>query len=249
VVGLLLALVCAGCGGSSKDDGGALTGDTLPDDLATGSVTLVADPVLSGAFDDTKARLAVDNAGLAVSFTYNADLTAGLEGGADMVAASMDTLGELASAGLVGEATPFARDELEAVISPGNPQSLGTATDLARAGLRVLVTPATSYSGTAARRVVAGLGVRQVTEVANAADAIAQVNAGSADAAIVYATEAAANLGDLSVSLPENNNGSLLYGVAVARASKNGTPAKSLIELLTYGTGSQAVQGRGFRLP
>lgn len=237
----MAALLSTACGASSPTNGANPTGDTLPDMVATGSVAVLADPVLSGAFNASKARMAIDNGGLQMAMSFGAVDASGARK-TDVVAGPSAAVDSLVKAGIVDVAHPFARDVLEAAISPGNPQQLTSATDLARPGLRVLV------ASDQARSALAKLGV-QASAASSVAAGVSAVNAGQADAIVAYASELAASAADLRLSLPEKDNAPRVYAAAVVFTTKARSAAEAFVEQLTSGVGSQALQGSGFHLP
>jgi len=245
------ALAAGGCG-SAGLPAGAPTGDTLPDAIVAGSVAVGADPALTGALGDDQSRLAVDNSALKVNLQFVAD-PAGLarSGRVDVIVGPAESLDGLRAAGVVDEPVPFARDELQIVVAPGNPRGIVSAADLARPGLRIALPAAeVSASAVAARGLLRAVGANATPiAVANPAAAISAVNHGDLDATIVYASEATDGGGDLTVSVtPEQDPGRVFAG-AVVKTTKQRRAASGYLAQLVNGVGSQAVQGRGFRLP
>lgn len=239
------ALTAAGCA-SGDGQGGAPTGDTLPDAVAAGSVTVSADPALTNALTDSQSRLAVDNSSLKVNLRFVAD-PAGLAraGQADLVVGAVSALNDLQSGGVVDTPVPFALDELQIVVAPGNPLGITSAADLARPALRVALDPANSA---AARLLQAVSASPTKVAVPTSAAAITAVHDGAADATVVYASEAADGNADLTVSVAGELDAGRVFAIALVKGSKQRKPAEGYIDQLLYGVGSQAVQGRGFRL-
>jgi molybdate transport system substrate-binding protein len=238
------ALLSAACAAPTDHSAGFPT-DTLPDAVVSGPVDVVADPVLRNAFTQNKARLAVDNRGLRVGMTFTEPHSVAHR---DVVAGVASAIGALATSGVVESPTLFARDELEAVIAPGNPRRLAAASDLARPGLRIAVL---TSSGDAARAALGKLGVVTVpTVMSDVAGAVAIINAGGADVLIAYTSDVASVPGaDLFVSIPAAQNVPRVFAAAVVKKAAHKAAAESFVEQLTSGVGSQAVQAAGFLLP
>ena len=240
------ALAAAGCA-SGNEPSAAPTGDTLPDAVAAGSVAVAADPALTNALTDSQSRLAVDNSSLKVKLRFVPDPSALARAGqVDLIVGAISALNGLQATGVVEKPVPFARDELQIVVAPGNPLGITSAADLARPGLRVALDPANTAAARLLQTVSAG-----PTRVAvpNSAAAISAVHDGAADATIVYASEAADGNADLTVSVAEELDAGRVFAIAIVKVTKQRKPAEGYIEQLVYGVGSQAVQGRGFRLP
>jgi len=220
---------------------GCMAGCTEP----TGTTTVLAAASLAGAFEDLGAS------GVAYSFAGSQQLVAQVEAGApaDVVAtADAAAMNRLVRAGLVDSPADFARNRLAIAVAPGNPRRITKLADLAQAGLRVVLADPAVPAGRYTQEVLerAGVAVRPVSLELDVKAVARKVEAGEADAAVVYVTDVAR---PARVDIPDSANVVATYPVAVVRATRNRLAAQAFIDRLLGPEGRQALAGRGFLLP
>lgn len=156
---------------------------------------------------------------------------------------------------LAGDAQTFAQNRL-VVVTPQN-SDIETLLDLAEPGvLLVLAGPDVPagryalevlerlneiYGADYSERVLANL----VSEEANVRQVAAKVQLGEADAAFIYATDAAVLTGVRVIEIPESYNVVARYPIAVLRDSQNPELAQSFVAFV-QGAGQEILAERGF---
>ena len=209
------------------------------------TITVLAAASLAEVFRDLGAT------GVDYSFAGSQELVAQVEAGApaDVVAtADPAAMARLVRAGLVDEPTDFARNRLAIAVAPGNPRRITGLHDLARDGLRIVLADPAVPAGRYARHVLerAGVRVRPESLELDVKAVARKVEAGEADAAIVYVTDVAP---PGRVDIPESDNVVATYPVAVVRATGNRRAAQAFVDRLLGPAGRQALADRGFLLP
>ncbi|WP_426592834.1 molybdate ABC transporter substrate-binding protein [Cellulomonas sp. McL0617] len=263
--GLLLGL--AAC---ASDNTPASTPTPTPTVSATpaltGELTVFAAASLQGTFDAILKEFAAENPGVTVNpATYDGSSTLAtqLVGGASAdVFASADekNMQTVTAAGLVdGTPTIFTTNTLEIVVPAGNPknitslQDLGTLSD---AGGKVVICAAEVPCGSAAHKVLdtAGVGVTPASNEQNVKAVLAKVQAGEADAGLVYKTDVQA-AGDTveGVEFPESSAAVNTYPIAVLTEPlprKNSAEvAQAFVDLVLGPKGQAILKDAGFVAP
>jgi len=212
---------------------------------------------LTEAFADTRAHLVSANPGLTVTYSFagSQQLVAQVVAGApaDVVAiADEASMQRLVAAGLVEPPRTFARNTLEIVVAPGNPRGVKRLSDLARSDLRLVLADPSVPVGKYGRQVLDRQGVR-VSPLSLELDVkseLAKVEAGEADAAIVYVTDVRSAGARVSgVEVPPDQNVVAAYPAAVVRATRNRALAQAFVDQLLVGVGRDALRVRGFLPP
>jgi molybdate transport system substrate-binding protein len=207
--------------------------------------------------------------GHAVAFDFGGSdsLERQLEQGApaDVFASASDAIMKLASsAGLLASApATFARNRLVLVVPAANPGHVEALADLARPGVKVVMTAETVPVGRYARqafRTLAGTppyaadfaAAVERNVVSNELDVKAvatKISLGEADAGIVYATDVTPELAPkvrvtaLPPSAPEAT-----YPIAALKASQNPQAAQAFVDFI-LGPGQKYLRARGFIAP
>jgi molybdate transport system substrate-binding protein len=247
----LVATALAGCGSSTA------AGSASPAPGLTGKVTVFAAASLTEAFNDDKARLEAANTGLMVTYSFagSQQLVAQVQAGApaDVVATADEaSMQKLVAANLVEAPRTFARNLLEIVVAPGNPRGVHGIADLARADLKVVLADPSVPAGKYGRQAIDKLGIK-VTPVSLELDVkseLQKVEAGEADAAIVYVTDVASAGSHASgVAIPADQNIVATYPVAVVKAAPDHALAQAFEDQLISGLGRDALKARGFLAP
>jgi molybdate transport system substrate-binding protein len=201
-----------------------------------------------------------------LSFDSSATLRTQIEGGAPAdVFASADTTipGALADAGLTrGGVTIFAKNRLVIAVPRDNAAAIQSPADLAGAGVRIVAAgesvPISGYAAAAIANLAAlpgyppgfaaSVAANTVSREDNVRAALAKVELGEADAAIVYATDIRASTAAMSVELPPEANVMVTYGAVVIKATSRPGPAAAFVAWLASPDGN-AILGRFGFLP
>ena len=230
---------------------------------AAQTLTVFAASSLTEAFEEVALLLEQQRPGVEVvlnfagSSTLSTQITQGAP--ADVFASADDAqMQVVADAGLVqGEPVTFAHNRLVLVTPQASPvQRLENLGD--EGVLLVLAGPEVPIGGYAreavgklealfgegfAGRVLANV----VSEEPNVRQVAAKVALGEADAAIVYATDAAALAGVRTIEIPDRANVVVSYPIVALRGSSELELAQAFIELVLSEAGQRLLAARGFR--
>jgi molybdate transport system substrate-binding protein len=261
---------CGGGGDATRAPGAsAAAGSTAGPSGSAGPVltlTIFADASLTGAL--TAARTAYEAATPGVKLTLvfgsSAALRTQIQKGAAadaFISADLATAQALVTDHLAGgPATPLVADRLAIVVPSANHAKIRTPKDLARSGVRIVGAAASVPITVAANQLLAALAklsgypagfVRLVahnTKATRADDAavVAAIEAGSADAAIVYATDATGNAKVRTIAIPATVEvTSTVASVEVAR-SANPLESAAFLGWLMSPMGQQIFASLGF---
>lgn len=234
-IGALFASGVAGCGGSDE------------------RLTVLAASSLSDAFDEIEREFeaAHPNVDVVVSAGGSTSLAAQIEQGVPAgVFASADrpTMDRVAKS-LTGDPVVFATNVLVIAVANGNPHGVTGLTDLARDDLVVVLAdrevPAGRYA--LAALDTAGITVEPASLEQNVRAVASKVALGEADAAIVYATDAAALPDALdTIQIPAELNVLAEYPIAVVDHSAG---ADLFVDFVTGPDGRRILADVGFGLP
>ena len=170
--------------------------------------------------------------------------------------ADLGLLDSLARAEVVSGVQAFAGNELAVVVPKGNPAGIASFADLPRARRIVLATaatPAGAYARRALERADAEFGPgfrdavmgRVASEEHNVRLVRAKVQAGEADAAIVYRTDGIA-AGLPTVPVPSVLNASPQYGIGVVVGAPDPAAGQRWVAFARSAEGRRILAARGF---
>jgi molybdate transport system substrate-binding protein len=137
-------------------------------------------------------------------------------------------------------------------VAPGNPKKVAGLAGLGRSDLRVVLVDPTAPAGTYSQQALtkAGVTVKPRSQELDVKSALAKVTSGEADAAIVYATDVrAAGAKASGVSIPDNQNVTAVYPIAVVKATGHRDAAEAFMEEVVNGSAQRALLDRGFLPP
>jgi molybdate transport system substrate-binding protein len=263
----ILAVVLVGCAA-----GGANSASPAP---ASASATVGAELTVFGAASLAEAldavKAAYETAHPGAALTISTDSSAALavqitEGAPADVFLSADATNPqtLVDAGLAdGNAIPFAASELAIITPTDNPGRLAGPFDLGKAGIRVIAAgdevPITRYATQLVERLAAsadapaGLAVAYLANIASREDNVAAVRSkielGEGDAAIVYATDAAASDEVATIDVPDGVNVRTTYAGVVVKASSRTDAAHAFLDWLAGPDGQAILVEVGFLPP
>jgi molybdate transport system substrate-binding protein len=171
---------------------------------------------------------------------------------ADVLAiADSSLMARFTSAGItaVGGPTELARSRIAIAVAPGNPKQVKSLADLARADVRLALGRRAASIGRHGRWVLSRqkLEPRPTLEADTAADVLAAVADGAADAGIVYIT----SFGDAPgraerVDVPEEQNTPVLYSISVTREARAPQGAAAFVALALGPDGQEILREAGF---
>jgi molybdate transport system substrate-binding protein len=258
LVATLGATFVAGCAGIA-----GLGPPTPPSDVTVFAAASLRDAV-GAAADEYSLRGSVR---VSVSTDSSATLRTQIEQGAPAdVYLSADTANPdaLAAAGLVdGPLVSFAGVRLAIVVPTDNPAGIATPFDLGRAGLTIVAAgpsvPITAYATALLENLAAMPGApadlvgAYEANVASREDnvraALAKVELGEADAAIVYASDAAASNAVVSIDIPLEANVVATYAGAVPTTAANRDGGHGFLDYLVAPDGQVILARFGFEPP
>ncbi len=223
----------------------------------TGSLNVFAAASLTGAFNAAKTAYATSDPGLSLTFDFagsNTLVTQIQQGAPADVFASADekNMQKLVTAGLVDTPVTFARNKLEIAVAPGNPKNITSLQDLAKPGISVVLEATGVPAGDYTRQVETQLGI-SITPKSLEPDvktAITQVTSGEVDATVVYVTDVfAAGSKVTGVPIPDSQQPSIAYPIAVVKASSNQAAAAAFVQSAVSGAVQQALAAQGFIAP
>ena len=271
VLPLAMALAC----GSGDDAGSGGSGAPAPAVTATaatpalrGDLAVFAAASLTDAFNEIGAAFQRANPAVRVTFNFAAStaLRAQLEQGAraDLFASADQVQMENAKrAGLiVGEERLFAKNKLVVIHPAGNPGRVYAIQDLARPGLKLVLTdrnvPIGAYARTALEKMSADpqfgadFGQRVLanlrSEEANVRAVVTKVQLDEADAGIVYASDLTPAVARevQRIAIPDQFNTVAAYPIAVVRDAPHRAAAQAFIEFVRSPQGQAILQRNGF---
>jgi molybdate transport system substrate-binding protein len=245
-----VVLVLAGCGGAG--DSAAPAESAAPE---ARTLTVFAAASLTDVFTELETRFEAENPGADVVLNYGAssDLAQQLVNGgpADVFAsANTSTMTTVADAGLL-DGTPevFARNELQIVTAPGNPEGITGFADLARPDLQVVVCAPQVPCGAATERIemATGITLTPVSEEPDVRSTLGRVTTGNADAGLVYVTDVG-SAGDAveGVDFPEAGQAVTDYPIAVLTSAPQPELARAWTDLVTGPAGQAVLAEAGF---
>ncbi len=246
------AVLLAACdrGATRRGDGRAVTGE----DRFTGSLTVFAAASLTEAFTDVETKLEADNENFDLTYSFGGSgaLITQIEQGApaDVVATADETqLDALRDKGWVEQPVTLAGNRLEILVAKGNPKHIAGLADLGRPDVLFVAAdgsvPAGKYAMEALRR--AGVTVAPKSRELDVKAAAGKVIVGEADATIVYVTDVrAAGARAEGIAIPDAQNVTARYGIAVVARSRHRQAARAFVDYLVRGAGQHMLRRRGF---
>jgi molybdate transport system substrate-binding protein len=259
VLGLSMLLALPGCHRDTPRPTGSSSSGGAParSSRALGTVKVFAAASLTEAFADEAAALRGSEPGLTPTFSFagsGALVTQVQQGAPADVIATADpaSMRRLTDAGLVEAPLTFARNRLQILVAPGDPKGIRSLTDLTRPDLKVVLgdesVPAGRYAAQALEK--AGVTVNPVSKEVDVKAAVAKITTGEADATIVYVSDVvAAGSKGFGVDIPDPENVTADYPIAVVKAASNRAGAVVFVDAMVQGSGQGALRRRGFLPP
>ena len=255
---LALALtvgMLAGCGSeqaAESSDG---------QDAVTGAITVSAAASLTDVLNELAQTFQEEYPGTEVSFTFGGSgalqtqIEEGLEADVFMSAAAKQ-MTALDEEGMIesGTITSLLENKIVLIVPAGSSAGIEKFEDIEKAETIALGDPASVPAGQYAEEALASLGIwdkiqDKVSFGTNVTEVLNQVAASSADAGIVYATDAA-SMADKVEVVAEAPEGSLakkvIYPVAVVKNTDHPEEAKNFVEFLKTDEAMKVFEEYGF---
>lgn len=249
-IGIAASVLLAGCASGSEPvpGEGAETG-------LSGELTIFAAASLQAAFDDIAAAFEEEHPGvdvLPISYDGSSTLVTQIQEGAPAdVFASADeaNMDKLTEPGLVEAPELFATNTLVIAVPAGNPGDVVELGDLAGV-TTVLCAPEVPCGAASGRLLEAqGVALQPASLEQNVTAVLAKVEAGEADAGLVYATDVAGN-DDVESIVPDGADDIVnRYPVAALGEAQNPEAAAAFVAFVTSDEGQEILEGYGFGAP
>ena len=270
---LVLSLLLAACGGAppANQPSAAVVPPTSAPAVEGATLTVFAAASLTDAFEEIGTAFAAANPGVEVIYNFagSQQLAAQIGEGApaDIFASANRSQMEAAIAStrvVSGTQQTFVRNRLVVVTPADNPAAVATLQDLARPGLRLIladaVVPVGQYSldflakASALPEYTASYSPTVLANVVsyedNVRSVLTKVVLGEADAGIVYGTDAALEVGNVTqLDIPDELNTIAAYPIAPIADSPNAELAQSYIDYVLGPEGQAVLVKYGFISP
>jgi molybdate transport system substrate-binding protein len=157
--------------------------------------------------------------------------------------------------GLVEKPRAFATNELVLIVPRENEAGIHSVFDLQRNGIRIVIAAKGVPVGDYTRKALAALGLNAVLQNVVSEDddvkgVVAKIALGEADAGFVYRTDVLAALRDVfAIKLPARAQPSIVYEIAVVKASHHRATARAFVARVLGARGRSALRRAGFGMP
>lgn len=233
--------------------GGCGTSTVAGVDVADTTLTVYAASSMKSTFTALGTAFEAAHPGYTVTFDFagSQDLAQQITQGApaDVFASANDAnMKTVTDAGLTEDAVrQYATNRLTIAVPPDNPAKVAGFADLAAPGVKLVICAAAVPCGAAAVKVEQATGVKltPVSEEQAVADVLAKVQAGEADAGLVYVTDVkAAGATVKGIDFPESSRAVTTNSiVALKRGAGLG---RSFVDLVLSPAGQQVLADAGF---
>lgn len=247
-VGAVLVLG-ASCGQQGADTGAAADEREL---------TVLAAASLTGPFEEVGARFSERNPGVRVRFDFQGSSTLAeqiVQGRSADVFASADekNMTKVVDADAAeGQAEPFVTNRLTIAVPPGNPAGIRSFADLA-APERTVVTCADPVPCGAATNEVeqaSGMELDPASEENNVKAVLQKVQAGEADAGLVYVTDVRSAQGRVEgIDFPESRQAPNTYPITTLQDAPQPELAAEFVRFVQGPEGREVLERAGFGTP
>lgn len=248
---ILVAVFClvfalAGCGNNAAKQKGTITV------AAAASLKNCMDDQLIPAFNKKYPNIKVQT-----SYDSSGKLQTQIEQGADIdvfFSAAMKQMNALKDKGLLADnsVVQLLENKIVLVAPANNPKGLAAFTDIVKADKIAIGDPKSVPAGQYAQEALTNLKLwDQVSAKAslgsNVTEVLTWVAEGSADAGVVYKTDAASNSKvKVIAEAPADSVSKVIYPVGIVKASKNQDASKAFIEYLKTDEALKIFESYGF---
>jgi molybdate transport system substrate-binding protein len=246
VVGL--ALATAGCG-ASKTGG---------EDKATSPLTVFAAASMKTTFTTLGKTFESSHPGVTVTFNFAGSQTLAEQitqgAPADVFASANDAnMKTVTHAGLAsGDAKLYATNQLTIAVPPDDPAKISTFADLAKPGIKLVVCAPAVPCGAATVKVEQATGVKlsPVSEEQSVTDVLAKVQAGEADAGLVYKTDVkSAGETVKGIDFPESAKAINNNSIVALKKGPQAALGQEFVDLVLSADGQKVLADAGFGKP
>ncbi len=230
---------------------------TTSTSTTTTTVTVFAASSLQKSFTTMGQQFEASHRGtrIRLSFAGSADLVSQITQGSPAdVFASADTknMAKVVAAGRASNSTLFAANTLEIAVPPDNPAGISSLGDLTRPRTRLVVCAPAVPCGAATQKIASasGLALTPVSEESSVVDVLGKVQAGEADAGLVYVTDVRA-AGDKvkGITFPESSQAVNQYPIAVVAGAGEPAGAQQFVDFVLGPQGQRVLADAGFAKP
>lgn len=151
-----------------------------------------------------------------------------------------------------GAPVVFATNVLVIAVPPGNPADIRTLADLSDDELTVVLCAEQVPCGASARALLSSAGVSVVaaSEEQNVKAVVAKIQAGEADAGLVYATDVIASHGALEgIAVEGSEDARTEYPIAALTGSENPSDARAFVSWIRSAAAREVLARAGFGAP
>lgn len=223
----------------------------------SGVVLVSAASSLAGAFSEIESAFEDGNPGVdvVVNLAASSAIREQVLDGAPVdvvVTASPGTMQPLVDAGMVGDPSTFASNEMQIAVPSSNPGGVTGLVDFSREELLIGLCSVGVPCGDLAREVLAAAGVVPApdTEEPNAGALVTKLTAGELDAGIVYVTDVLSSGTDLvGIDIPPDVNRTTTYPIAASTAAPNASGADAFVAFVLSDEGRAILLQFGFVAP
>lgn len=219
------------------------------------TLTVLAASSLAGTFTDLAAEFEGEHPGVDVKVVLDSSATLAqqaIEGAPGDVLATADRATmDRARTGHGTQSAPrqFATNVVVLAVPKDNPAGIHAVGDLDRDGVDYLTCVPTAPCGAAAAALLEKDGITRepVSQEVDVKSVLAKVEAGDADAGLVYRTDVTASAGKVTgIDVPGAADSPNTYWVAITATSKQGSLARAWIDFLTGSHGRAVLTTAGF---
>jgi len=253
IITLLLCVFClavslTGCGnnGAAKES----------------TITIAAAASLKNCMDEKLIPMFKEKyPGIKVQATYDSSgkLQSQIEEGASIdvfMSAAMKQMDELNKKDLIDKdsVVKLLENKIVLIVPVNNEKGISTFQDILKADKIAVGDPASVPAGQYAKEVLTNLKVwenvsKKASLGTNVTEVLNWVAEGSADAGIVYSTDAASNKGvKITAEAPEGTVSKVIYPAGIVKASKYKDSSKKFIEFLKTDEAKKVFESYGFTL-
>ena len=247
-----LALAASGCSGAALPGAGGGTGRSASGGT---TVTVFAAASMKATFSTLGRTFETSHPGTRVAFNFAGSQTLAeqlIQGApADVFASANEAkMATVTGAGLnAAGSTLFATNQLIIAVPADNPARISAFVDLAKPGVKLVICAAAVPCGAATLKVETATGVTltPVSEEQAVSDVLAKVEAGEADAGLVYSTDVIA-AGDKvrGIGFPEAAKAINSNSIVALRAGPQAALGQEFVDLVLSADGQRVLAEAGF---
>ena len=256
---VLVSLLLAACGGSSKGSSTSTGGSSL-----SGTINVFAAASLTASFEQIGKDFMAENPGVTVRFNFagSSTLATQIQQGAPVdVFASADTENMNKVSSDMNASKTFATNSLIVILPASNPGKIQTLKDLAKPGVKIAVADASVPVGNYTLQVLDKMGKSSeygpsyeaavkknfVTHETSVGGIVSKVELGEVDAGYVYVTDALESVPKVtSIEIPAQYNVTADYPIATGKSSSNSAAAEAFLSFVLSSDGQDTLQSFGF---